>query len=225
MMARQCFLFFFLTALLLAWLGCAGPSPTCGRGTFGQAFCGDRLHIDRDYVYGDDPVFLRQTEFIAHRGGDSLLFTLNLSPNHSRGEAVTLRKQGIIIARYVGRNSQTDTVAKNAGSKSNCFADTAQPTYHHGSWRFGPDTTTEVIALSPKPRYGLAYTVVCREYPVHWGQVDTLMMPYRLSGQSDTAWKTFALPFHSSYHAPVVSLAIGTALIMGFVGLGYELAK
>lgn len=75
------------------------------------------------------------------------------------------------------------------------------------------------MALGLHPGAETALAVHCLGYRPPWGRVDTLDLVFkrRLPGPGG---ERMLLPFHVSYHGPVVSILLGSVLLFAFTEAG-----
>lgn len=203
-----------LAAALLS--GCAGK----GASRPGEGFFrGDRVAVERDFIYLDDAVFLQSPGAYGHRGPGTFSFRLPVYFNARPGD--TLRF-GADAARVLPARGD-DSVAP---APFPCMLDVGK---HPGKL---PDSsaiaarladTSRVFALVPRsgPESGVELGLHCLDYHPPWGRTDTL----ELSIGRPSGTVAMALPFHVSYRGPVVSILLGTGLLLFFTQLGWWIAS
>lgn len=200
-----------LAALLLA--GCAGKGPARPGEGF---FRGDRVTVERDYIHLDDAVFLQTPGVHGHRGPGVFSFRLPVYFNARPGDTLRFDASAARVRiDHVGDSIAPAPVA--------CLADTADSRPDSASLAARIADTSRVFALvsrsGQEARVELGFH--CLDYHPPWGRTDTLELSIgRASGSA-----SMSLPFHVSYRGPVVSILLGTGLLLLFTQAGWWIAS
>lgn len=203
-----------LAAALLS--GCAGKGASRpGEGLFR----GDRVTVERDFIYLDDAVFLQSPSAYGHRGPGTFSFRLPVYFNARPGDTLRLGADAARVRPARGDDSISPApfpcmleTSGNPGKRPDSSAIAARLA-----------DTSRVFTLVPRP--GLESRVDlglhCLDYHPLRGRTDTL----ELSIGWPSGSVSMALPFHVSYRGPVVSILLGTGLLLFFTQLGWWIAS
>lgn len=84
-----------------------------------------------------------------------------------------------------------------------------------------------ILILAPRREGSAKVNLVfhCRNYDPPWERMDTLSLAFHKKAGAE-AFKdvAFSLPYHVSYHSPVVSILLGLGLLYAFTQAGVWIA-
>ncbi|MDB5103131.1 MAG: hypothetical protein JWP91_820 [Fibrobacteres bacterium] len=213
-------------ALLAMALQACAPAKAPGGPGDADLFHGDRVTIDRDYIYLDDPVFVQSKSVYGHRHGGWFSFRLPLYFNAGRQDTLAFAPGGIRVRRDTAEADKKgpgrDSPAA-APAQSGCMADTGAEIFDESAIAglFLDSARTLVLAPGRSGGAKVELNVYCREYRPPWGRIDTLDLAFRKSGGPEGAREAgISLPFHVSYRGPVVSILLGVGLLYAFTQAG-----
>jgi hypothetical protein len=190
-----------LSAAALLLSACA-VQKRCGAHPW--LLCGDRITVQRPFVYLDDPAFLYNNKVPAHAEEGRYTFRLSFFLNPYQVQS----------ARLTAEIRTPDS----ASVPSTC--------------RVTPGDSGSPVAASPrKERVSLRFH--CPEYRPRWGRKDTLELRFagRAAGAdttgtgSDDPPASLVLPFTTSFHGPVYSFLAGSLLLVGLTATGEIIAS
>jgi hypothetical protein len=194
-----------LAAALLA--GCASLQRNCARHPW--MLCGDRVTVQKNFVYLDDPAFLYKNNVVAERHEAVYGFRLSFFFNPYHAQSLLL-SAAVRPNRSAGRGAVPCVIA-NGGLSPEGIDSTV------GQW----DSAFAVTVSRKKDRVNLAFA--CRDYLPKWGREDTLAL--RFADRPGDSVSSMQLPFSTSFHGPLYSVVIGSVLIVGMTILGEFLAN
>lgn len=179
-------------------------------------FRGDRVTVERDYIHLDDPVFLQSSGVHGHRVPGAFSFRLPVYFNARPGDTLRLGAQALRVRPARG----ADTAAPAAIA---CLADTASALPDSAALAARLADTARVLSLAARsgPDARVELGIHCAGYDPPWGRTDTLELT--LSRPAGPA--AMSLPFHVSYRGPVVSVLLGTGLLLAFTQAGWWIAS
>lgn len=220
--------------LLASLLGCA-PAPAghgvakdgSGSGSLGGSpglFRGDRVTIDRDYIYLDDPLFLQSKSVYAYRKAGFFTFQIPIYFNASQ-DTLRFAFDGIRIRTSAPKPSPADPGDSLPAlpQPASCVADTGEaPADSAAVAALFADTGRALLFPPGRGRNRRVHlNIHCRGYDPPWGRVDTLSLAFaRHDGAEIPRDTVFDLPFHVSFRGPVVSILLGVGLLYGFTQAG-----
>lgn len=211
---------------ILLLMACAGPRGGGGPSD-GDLFRGDRVNIDREFIYLDDPLFLQTKSVYGHRNaggpGGPASFSFRIPIYFNAGPKDTLRfgPGGIAVLQGPGDS------AASAGPVS-CMVDTGEVMIDPAAIAARFRDTDRVLILAPRRERSAKVNLVfhCRNYDPPWGRMDTLSLAFRKkTGAEDFKDVIFSLPYHVSYRGPVVSILLGLGLLYAFTQAGWWIAE
>jgi hypothetical protein len=214
-----------LTACLAAGLsaglaGCAAaaaPQPTAAHASASAStggspglFRGDRVTIDREFVYLDDPLFLQRKSVYAFRKAGFFSFQIPIYFNASR-DTLRFASDGVRI--------RTKLPAPPAVS---CVADTGEALADSATVTGMFQDTGRILEFRPmRGSKRVQLNIHCLGYDPPWGRIDTLSLAFsRSNGAAIPQDTVFDLPFHVSFRGPVISILLGVGLLYGFTQAG-----
>jgi hypothetical protein len=190
----------------LALIACAGD-PARPEASW---FRGDRVTVDRDFIYLDDPVFLHSAEAYGHRSDGAFSFRLPLYFHARAGDSVRFGPGAATVRPAPDRDGSRPAPLACAVDTSDDAPDSAQVAARLSD-------TTRSVTLVVHPDAEAALAVHCLGYRPPWGRVDTLDLVFARRGPGS---ERMLLPFHVSYHGPVVSILLGSLLLFAFTEAG-----
>lgn len=206
-----------LAAAALMLQACAGAN----------LFHGDRVTVDRDFIYLDDPVFLQSKNAYGQRSEGWFSFQLPIYFNGDKSDTLRFSPGGVTVETAVPASPAADNAKPMATSPIACLVDTGEMILDPAvlAQRFADTARTLVLA----PRRSAATRVMldfqCKDFNPPFGRIDTLSLAFRkksgAEGFKDVAMR---LPFHVGFHGPVVSIAVGLGLLYLFTQLGWIIA-
>jgi hypothetical protein len=204
----------------------------CGP-TGAALFHGDRITVERNFVYLDDPVFLQSKSAYGRRTKGYFSFRLPVYFNAGARDTLRFGPGGISVrtgakaplpdpSLTTGR--RIDTAPTRERPAIVCAADTGASEPDSAALAILFLDTGRTLILSPgqKGKTRIELNIHCREYDPPWGRTDTLSLAFqkKTAGQ-DYRDLDFRLPFHVSYRGPVVSILVGLGLLYLFTQLGW----
>lgn len=179
--------------------------------------CGDRITLERPYVYLDDPAYLYNNRTAARREGegDSAVYTFRLSLFFNPHRLQSPRMSAEI------------RTPDSAAGPSTCRVDTAPSAADTDpNARFAAaDSAYPVSAASRKDRVTLRF--LCPDYRPRWGRADTLALHFIGGPQpaaDSNATATMTLPFTTSFHGSVYSFVAGSLMLVSLTLAGEIIA-
>lgn len=191
----------FAAALLL---------QACGAPHGGGLFRGDRVTVDRDFIYLDDPVFLQSKSVYGERLNGYFAFQLPIFFNADPRDTLRFAPGGAAVGSATHCLVDTGETLSDPAAVERKFQDTARtlllPSRHAGSTK-------------------VDLNFYCKEYHPEWGRTDTLSLAFRKKHGAEAFQDVaFSLPFHVSYRGPVVSILVGLGLLYAFTQVGWWIA-
>lgn len=197
-------------AAALALLACAGdpahPGPSW--------FRGDRVTVDRDFIYLDDPVFLHSAQAYGHRSEGAFSFRLSLYFHARAGDSVRFGPGAATVRPALRRDGSRPPPLACAVDTADDAPDSAQV-----AARLSDTAHSLLLALHPGAGAVAVLAVHCLGYHPPWGRADTLDLAFTRRPPGPEG-ERMLLPFHVSYHGPVVSILLGSALLFAFTEAG-----
>ena len=221
--------------LMNGLLGCAaGPgavkdgsdSGSTGGSTGGSPglFRGDRVTIDREYIYLDDPLFLQRKSVYAFRNAGLFTFQIPIYFNASQ-DTLRFASDGIRIRASAPKPDIAgpgDTLRPIPPAIS-CVADTGEALADSATvTSLFPDTGRILVFPPGRGRNRRVHlNIHCRGYQPPWGRIDTLSLAFTRHNGAEVPLETvFDLPFHVGFRGPVISILLGVGLLYGFTQAG-----
>jgi hypothetical protein len=190
---------------------------------------GDRVTIDREFIYLDDPVFLQRKSVHAFRNENAFTFQLPIffNANVSRQDTLRFGSGSITIKPGAAKPRKGDSLPAEPMPAVSCVADTGKTFADENEVaRLFLDTGRALVF--PPGRGGerrVTLNLYCRGYEPPRGRMDTLSLAIGKShGPDGLREQTFELPFHVSYRGPVVSILVGVGLLYAFTQAGVWIA-
>ena len=224
--------------VLAGLLGCAtapaGPGASKNGSDSGPAggptdvtpglFRGDRLTVDREFIYLDDPLFLQRKSVYAFRKAGMFTFQIPIYFNASR-DTLRFASDGFRIRARTGKPIPAvpgDSLPAFPQPAS-CVADTGEALADSAAIAALFADTGRILFFPPARGRNrrVHLNIHCRGYDPPWGRVDTLSLAFtRHNGAGSDRESAFDLPFHVSFRGPVVSILLGVGLLYGFTQAG-----
>jgi hypothetical protein len=199
----------------------------CGSAGAGL-FRGDRVNIDRDYIYLDDPFFLQTESVYGHRLDGYFAFQLPIFFNADRQDTLRFGPGSGTVSTLALSARPGEASHPESRLKVSCLVDTGKVLMDPAAIgeRFRDSAWT--LALTPR-RAGstqVDLNFYCRDYDPLRGRTDTLFLAFRKKrGESEPKDLAISLPFHVSYRGPLVSILIGLGLLSIFTQVGLIIAS
>lgn len=201
--------------------GCAAaPAPQPGAphasgsvstgGTPGM-FRGDRVTIDREFVYLDDPLFLQRKSVYAFRKAGFFSFQIPIYFNASQD-----------TLRFASNGIRIRTKGPKAPAVS-CVVDTGEALADSSAVTGMFQDTGRILVFQPGRGRNkrVRLNIHCIGYDPPRGRVDTLSLAFsRHNGAALPRDTVFDLPLHVSFRGPVVSILLGVGLLYAFTQAG-----
>jgi hypothetical protein len=209
---------------VLLLMACAGPRGG-GRPSDGDLFRGDRVNIDREFIYLDDPLFLQAKSVYGHRiaggPGGPAYFSFRIPIYFNAGPKDTLRfgPGGMAVLQGPG---------DSAAGPVSCMVDTGDVMTDPAAIAERFRDTDRTLVLAPRREGSAKVNLVfhCSGYDPPLGRMDTLSLAFRKkTGAEGFKEVAFPLPYHVSYRGPVVSVLIGLGLLYAFTQAGWWIAE
>ncbi|MDB5049446.1 MAG: hypothetical protein JWO30_2517 [Fibrobacteres bacterium] len=191
----------------------------CGAGLFH----GDRVTVDRDFIYLDDPVFLQSKSAYGQRNQGFFSFQLPIFFNANPQDSLRFGPGAVSVAAAAPVSPRSDSAGPDGRGRISCLVDTGGMLADPAAIgkRFQDSGRTLVLSPGRGGNAKVDLNFYCKSYDPPWGRTDTLFLAFRKNagteGFKDVA---MSLPFHVSYRGPVVSIMVGLGLLYLFTQAG-----
>jgi hypothetical protein len=152
----------------------------CG-GAASTLFRGDRVTIDRDFIYLDDPVFLQSKSVYGQRMKGWFSFQLPIYFNADKHDTLRFGPGGVTVEAAAPESAVADSVHPAGRQRTACLVDTGEAMRDPDAVQQLLSDSNWTLALSPR-REGptkIDLNFYCREYDPPWGRTDTLTLAFR----------------------------------------------